>query len=55
MAGALTEAVRKWQFNRGRKRGRREAEERYVRWIREEESKGTVFKGPPPSEKAIEE
>lgn len=50
MAGALTETVRKWQFNRGRKRGRREAEERYVRWIREEESKGTVFKSPPPSD-----
>ncbi len=51
MAGALTETVRKWQFNRGRKKGRREAEERYVRWIRAEESKGTVFKSPPPSDR----
>ena len=54
MAGALTETVRKWQFNRGRKRGRREAEERYVRWIRDEESKGTVFKSPPPSDNTKE-
>lgn len=55
MAGALTETVRKWQFNRGRKKGRREAEERYVRWIREEESKGTVFTSPPPSDSSKEE
>ena len=55
MAGALTETVRKWQFKRGRKKGRQEAEERYVRWIREEESKGTVFKSPPPSENTKEE
>ncbi len=55
MVGALTETVRKWQFKRGRKRGRQEAEEKYIRWIREEESKGTVFKSPPPSENSNQE
>ena len=50
MVGALTETVRKWQFKRGREKGRVEAEEKYIRWIREEESKGTVFNSPPPSE-----
>ena len=55
MVGAITEMVRKWQFKRGREKGRLEAEERYIRWIREEESKGTIFKSPPPSENTKEE